>query len=502
MSIKTNDYSCKNLILATSLEKERSAIEKKIKACDLNCRLHCPESISDLDKISAENQIDLIITDLDFQNGSLVDWLILWPYPFIILASPECSGKIDRVLTDEASTFILRRDDLAHIDFIPSMIRKVLHIQESRITQNQFLRTSEKQYMNLVQVLPDIIYVLDSDGKFTFVNNAVRSLGWEPVELIGKHFSILLYEDDLQRVSREEILPKLRGMVTGNDRAPKLFDERRTGSRMTRGLQMKLKRKPTVGGFVHVSLTSYGEISAIGYSGFGDSGYNGLGTAGIIRERMHPAAQDGRTLAAESIFDTKGALTHDEVMHLINNKLQVLSSLVSLKQSLCSDPLSCAYLNEVQIQVYTLSLVYQNLVIIDDIIKIRMESYLNDIIKHLVSSYSGNPWIQEIDLHCDEILLDEDSAITISLFINEIITVLLKAEEQISNGVVPMTITFLKNDGIAQLKIHATEKIFSVYNEMMKDEESMIVIKTLTEIINGEIFTDSNSITLFFNIGP
>ena len=131
-----------------------------------------------------------------------------------------------------------------------------------------------------------------------------------------------------------------------------------------------------------------------------------------------------------------------------------------------------------------------------------MESYLNDIIKHLVSSYSGNPWIQEIDLHCDEILLDEDSAITISLFINEIITVLLKAEEQISNGVVPMTITFLKNDGIAQLKIHATEKIFSVYNEMMKDEESMIVIKTLTEIINGEIFTDSNSITLFFNIGP
>ena len=500
MSDKSEFDYIMNIILATSKEDERSAIIDGLDKSDLNCRIHCPESISDLDKISADNQVDLIITELEFQNGSLVDWLILWPYPFIILASPDSGDKINSVLSDEASSFIIRREDLAHIGFLPAMIKKVLNIKESRKTQNNFLKNSEKQYMNLVQTLPDIIYVLDSNGNFTFLNNAVRNLGWEPVELIGKHFSELLYSDEMKKVARDSILPGLRGKITGNDRAPKLFDERRTGNRMTRGLNIRLKRKPSIGGFIDVSLTSYGEISSIGYAGFQTNIQQELGTAGVIRERKESAYSKSNSDNAESIFEIEGALTHDAVMHLINNKLQVLSSLVSLKQSLCSDPLACSSLNEVQIQVYTLSLVYQNLVTSNSKIKVNMESYLDDILKHLVSSYAGNPWVQQIDLYCDSILLDEDPAITISLFINEIITVFLKIEENIDNGKVPLTITFLINEGIAQLKIRASEKIFNIYNETMKDESSEIIIKTLAEIIKGEIFTDKDSLTLFFNI--
>ncbi len=485
--------------MAVSLSKERDMLIELLANSNPDCRVYCPESLSELDRISEECNIDLIITDLEFKNGSLVDWLVLWPYPFILLANPNGCEKIDTVMNDEASSFIIRREDMAHVQFIPSMINKVLKIKKSRSVQNDFLKTSEKQYMNLVQTLPDIIYVLDKDGHFTFINNAVRSLGWEPVELIGKHFSVLLFQDDISKVSRDMILPNLRGRVTGNDRAPKLFDERRTGSRMTRGLKLKLKRKPTIGGAVDVSLISYGEVSSIGYDGFQEPSHHKLGTAGIIRENKNSHFSSSHK-EAESIFDSKGALTHDQVMHLINNKLQILNSLVSLKQSISNEPKACSALGEVQIQVYTLSLVYQNMVTIDDKIKIRMESYLDDILKHLISSYAGNPWIQQTDLHCDPIHLDEDQAITISLFVNELVTLFLKIQESLNNSRLPLTITFLVNNDIAQLKIRASEKIFNEYRTIMKNEDSNIIIKTLAEILKGEIFIDKDSVTLFFNI--
>ncbi|MBI9108017.1 MAG: PAS domain S-box protein [Spirochaetales bacterium] len=501
MGSEKKDSANVDIILATSIEKERNKLIQMLNERNLPFNVHCPEKLSELDKITSDYEIKLIITDMDFQNGSLVDWLVLWPYPFILLVDLEESEKIDKVLSDESSSFLLRRKNFSHLNYLPSMLRKVLNIRESLERHNNFLKISEKQYMNLVQALPDIIYVLDTEGNFTFINNAIRILGWDPVELIGRHFTELLFHDDVPKVSRGELLPALRGVVTGEDRSPKLFDERRTGSRMTRGLQLKLRRKPSIGGSINVSLTAYGEVSSIGYSGFQQNDMEGVGTAGIIRENNLQLDSPFSQNRAESIFATEGALAHNEVMHLINNKLQVLSSLVSLKQSLCNEPISCMALNEVQIQIYTLSLVYQNMVTINDKIKINMQSYMDDIIKHLISSYAGNPWMQKIELHCDTINLPEDSAITISLLVTELLTLILKIQDKVNSGIVPTTITFLVNDSIAQLKIRATEKIFSSYAEIIEDESSKIMIQTLVETLKGEIFLDKESFTLFFNIG-
>ncbi|MDC7226358.1 MAG: histidine kinase dimerization/phosphoacceptor domain -containing protein [Spirochaetales bacterium] len=489
-----------DIILAISDSSERKQILTLLKEKALPYTTHCPETLKDFDEISRDHPIKLIIADFEFQNGSLVDWLALWPYPFILLVSPECQDRLDEILLDEANSFLLRRNDSRHVNFVPNMIRKVLSVDQSRSLQNSLIRISEKQYMNLVQILPDIIYVLDADGNFTFINNAIKTLGWEPIDLIGKHFSTLLFEEDVPKVSRNHILPNLRGKITGNDRAPKLFDERRTGSRMTRGLKLKLKRKSTIGGSISASLISYGEISSIGYTGFQFDEIEGLGTAGVIREDSQGNGMSTAEKNAVSIFNTKGALNHDEVMHLLNNKLQILSSLVSLKQNLTTEPQSAVALTEVQMQIYTLSLVYQNMVMIDNEVKISMKSYLDDIIKHLVSSYAGNPWIQQIDLHCTEINLDEDSAITLSLFVSEILTIFLKLEESIDRDNIPVSITFLENDGLAQIKIRTSEEIFNAYRELPKTEDPTLIVTTLVETLQGEIFTDRDSLTLFFNI--
>jgi PAS domain S-box-containing protein len=80
-----------------------------------------------------------------------------------------------------------------------------------RCRAEQALRKSEAQYRNLVETSQDLIWSLDLDGRWTFVNNAARVIyGYEPEEMLGR--SIM-----------EFVRPELR------ERARTVLDELRAG---------------------------------------------------------------------------------------------------------------------------------------------------------------------------------------------------------------------------------------------------------------------------------
>jgi len=88
---------------------------------------------------------------------------------------------------------------------------------------SQALERAERRYRFLVQASPDIIYTLDREGRFTFVNDAVQDLlGFTRQELIGSPYTTVVYEEDL-------------------DRAKHVFDERRTGDRAAGGVELRLR---------------------------------------------------------------------------------------------------------------------------------------------------------------------------------------------------------------------------------------------------------------------
>jgi PAS domain S-box-containing protein len=96
----------------------------------------------------------------------------------------------------------------------------------------------------IVDITAGIIYILDTNGCFVFINNAVEEiLQYKPDELLGKHFSVIMPPTEYQRVSRVFVLPKFNGKRTGDEAAPKLFDERRTGPRKTKNLEVQLLTK-------------------------------------------------------------------------------------------------------------------------------------------------------------------------------------------------------------------------------------------------------------------
>jgi PAS domain S-box-containing protein len=54
------------------------------------------------------------------------------------------------------------------------------------------LRDSEERYRYLVQSSPDLVWMTDAHGRFTFVSDqATRILGWTPEELVGRRFDEL-----------------------------------------------------------------------------------------------------------------------------------------------------------------------------------------------------------------------------------------------------------------------------------------------------------------------
>jgi PAS domain S-box-containing protein len=112
-----------------------------------------------------------------------------------------------------------------------------------RKRMEEVLHNSEERYKRLARMSPDIIFTVDPDGMFTFLSEAVRDLGYEPEELVGKHFSTIMPPDEVEAVSRSGVLPRYTGGRAHGVDAPKLFDERRVGERKTKNLEISLLTK-------------------------------------------------------------------------------------------------------------------------------------------------------------------------------------------------------------------------------------------------------------------
>lgn len=143
-----------------------------------------------------------------------------------------------------------------------------------------------RRYEDLVHALPDIIYELDPAGFITFINDSVSIIGYQPEDLVGQHYSILLHEDELAVVDRDQVLGDYTGLHTGQALSPKLFNERRCIERRTTGLEVRLKRNPKASvprQDIIGEVTSYGEVSAAGeYTRDAEKQFRG--SVGIIRD--------------------------------------------------------------------------------------------------------------------------------------------------------------------------------------------------------------------------
>ncbi|MGR3319650.1 MAG: response regulator [Candidatus Anammoxibacter sp.] len=209
--------------------------------------------------------------------------------------------QIVHLLISTYENVILQNKELVDIQGKLEGVNQKLdkRLQDLEISQAN-LKDSEERFRILVQMIPDIVYRIDEQGRFTFINNAIQNLGYLPSELIGKHFSAIMSAEDAEKVARSELLKEYAGKQTGVNDQPKLFDERRTGERITKDLEINLipkGRDKTIPGrigpigdeTVIVEINSsgmYGRTKETKESEF-------VGTVGVVRDiTVRKLAQD------------------------------------------------------------------------------------------------------------------------------------------------------------------------------------------------------------------
>ncbi len=82
---------------------------------------------------------------------------------------------------------------------VNNAIRK-RRLEESNRLMQARLDRSEKLHRFLVNNSPDLIYILDENGCFSFLNSKIEQLlGYDRNEMIGRHVSTLVEEEDLEK---------------------------------------------------------------------------------------------------------------------------------------------------------------------------------------------------------------------------------------------------------------------------------------------------------------
>jgi diguanylate cyclase (GGDEF)-like protein/PAS domain S-box-containing protein len=212
--------------------------------------------------------------------------------------------------TFEQATQALRRgaQDFLRKPYAPD---ELLHavaktLERRRLKQenqaiNQRLKESENLHKFIVNNSPDMIYLLDQKGRFAFINERIKTLlGYTQEEIIGEHFSKLIFEDDIDRVAH-----------TFNER--RTGNERRSRDHSTRSAELRLRCKNSGSLRYFESRSVPIELSSIGiYSADKTNQKEFIGTYGVARDITE------RKQAEELI---KYQLYHDLLTNLPNRTL-------------------------------------------------------------------------------------------------------------------------------------------------------------------------------------
>lgn len=177
-----------------------------------------------------QHHFDTLLLDLQMPNGSgydVIDHVIASGiHTKVIVVSGNTDFDSTRNALKKGAYDFLKKpyvpdELLATVKNATS--KKALELANSSIQQK--LAESEHLHRFIVDHSPDIVFMLDREGRFTFLNDTVyQTLGFDKNELIGEHYSAL---------------------VSGpsKDQAKYVFTERRSGQRKSRNVELKLRCK-------------------------------------------------------------------------------------------------------------------------------------------------------------------------------------------------------------------------------------------------------------------
>jgi diguanylate cyclase (GGDEF)-like protein/PAS domain S-box-containing protein len=202
------------------------------------------ESVAAATQVLESEKIDLALLDVSLPDASGLD-LLRWisqhrPDTSVIMVSGDVQidsairalrdGAVEFVRKGEGSGFLLAR-------VADALSRRLFQREHRRMTER--LAQSERLHRFLVENSPDIIYALDSEGRFTFVNTRAESvLGLTRDELRGRSFSSVVDEADHRLAVQISTAPQGDAGETNTVELRLMCRDRESGSSATQPVVM------------------------------------------------------------------------------------------------------------------------------------------------------------------------------------------------------------------------------------------------------------------------
>ncbi len=216
--------------------------------------------------------IDVLILDLnlpDINGLEIMEWMLRRHVPtaVVVFSGDASIDSAIRALRHGAFEFIRKHGDPQELIDTVDRVLSRRRMEREHALMTIRLEHSERLHRFLVEQSPDIIYTLDKNGVFIFVNGRVQALlGYSREELLGKHHSLIVHPDD-------------------QEHARFAFNERRIGDRASTNVEIRLQTKSNgIRHFENRTIVTILSSQGIYAAHEGPADLHFMGTSGVARD--------------------------------------------------------------------------------------------------------------------------------------------------------------------------------------------------------------------------
>lgn len=389
-----DNYSIGTILLAGDSETEPSVLEK-IEGCGYSF-IRTKNCSSAIDIIREGNVIiNLVLVDTDAIKGpgdadaaaSIIDTHDL---PLLFIHSCENDDAIHKTGLIASYGYLDKNSDKVLFQLSINAALKRSEIQKRfKAEKKEEQRLSEEKFRLFAAALNDVIFMLDTSGRFTYVSPVIEKLsGYTPSEITGKLFHEFIFPEDLPG-----LIESFRKTISGK-------------------IEPYECRMLDCSGNIRHVRTSSGQV-------YNDGVLQGLiGVLVDITDSKHDKEKIIALLREKELI-------LKEVHHRVKNNMNTIFALLRLQAEGYNNHETETILIDAASRVHSMSVLYDRLYRSETEGSVSLKDYLPQLINEIIRIFPGGESVNAV-IRVDDVSLRPEKLSAVGIIINEFITNTMK----------------------------------------------------------------------------